>query len=403
MKGFSVLLISISLCQISLGRSGQRRNSRLMNWKQLTTDIQARSMPDTLASNNSLSEITRGINNKLQDLKLVKERSSKNINEESNLITGSMPQEPSAKTSFNNDENNDDKNVDSHQDKDTVCVQKVMQVAQTVWEDKVVCHHKFSEKCHNTFITDYVPTQEKKCHTSYNKKCRITYKPSVTAETISVCRDSLQKDCSDDAAGQGETICRTVYQTQCNTRYNEMSMEEDRPVCEVVTERKCQPIKNQGPEALSDIPSLLQAQDKQDCVDWPVKKCKLEKKTVKKVKPETWCDKMSQNVCAPSNCVISVGEKVCRDETRNVLVSTPSEECDLEPLEECRMETVLVPRLVEKPKCLKVPREVCVNQRINPKKLYRPVIKEWCYKPSQFQVAPDKRNIRQFINKNSIF
>jgi len=95
--------------------------------------------------------------------------------------------------------------------------------------------------------------------------------------------------------------------------------------------------------------------------------------------------------------------KVCRDETRNVLVSTPSEECDLEPLEECRMETVLVPRLVEKPKCLKVPREVCVNQRINPKKLYRPVIKEWCYKPSQFQVAPDKRYIRQFINKNSIF
>ena len=38
--------------------------------------------------------------------------------------------------------------------------------------------------------------------------------------------------------------------------------------------------------------------------------CKLEKKTVKKVKPETWCEKMSQNVCAPSNCVISTGEKV---------------------------------------------------------------------------------------------
>ena len=31
---------------------------------------------------------------------------------------------------------------------------------------------------------------------------------------------------------------------------------------------------------------------------------------MKKVKPETWCEKMSQNVCAPSNCVISVGEKV---------------------------------------------------------------------------------------------
>merc|ERR1712012_624928 len=54
-------------------------------------------MPDRLASNNSLSEITRGINNKLQDLKLVKERSSKNINEDSDLITGSKPQEANAK------------------------------------------------------------------------------------------------------------------------------------------------------------------------------------------------------------------------------------------------------------------------------------------------------------------
>lgn len=46
--------------------------------------------------------------------------------------------------------------------------------------------------------------------------------------------------------------------------------------------------------------------------------CKLEKKTVKKVKPETWCEKMSQNVCAPSNCVISVGEKVSKREVLNV-------------------------------------------------------------------------------------
>ena len=69
-----------------------------------------------------------------------------------------------------------------------------------------------------------------------------------------------------------------------------------------------------------------------------------------------------------------------------------------------------------------MPREVCVTQRINPKKvmstikpgspiisklpilqLFRPVIKEWCYKPSQYSSIPDNRNIRQYTNKNSLF
>ena len=41
----------------------------------------------------------------------------------------------------------------------------------------------------------------------------------VSAETVQVCRDSLEKKCDEETVGQGETICRTVYQTQCNTRY----------------------------------------------------------------------------------------------------------------------------------------------------------------------------------------
>ena len=68
----------------------------------------------------SSSEITRDINNKLQSLKLVKDRRSKNINEEPNQIT----ELPPTKTSFNNDA--DDGDGDS--DNDTVCVQKVIQV-----------------------------------------------------------------------------------------------------------------------------------------------------------------------------------------------------------------------------------------------------------------------------------
>ena len=84
------------------------------------------------------------------------------------------------------------------------------QVEETVWENRVRCEHRFtgssslhynwrhhhsdhchlrfSEKCHDTYITDYVPTQEEDCQTSFKKNCHITYKPTVhTGERYMFC------------------------------------------------------------------------------------------------------------------------------------------------------------------------------------------------------------------------
>ena len=63
----------------------------------------------------------------------------------------------------------------------------------------------------------------------------------------------------------------------------------------------------------------------------------------------------------------------------------PSEDCDLKPRETCKLETVLVPRLVEKPNCVQVPKEICVDIKANPRKVSKPVIKEWCYRPPRKQ------------------
>ena len=46
-------------------------------------------------------------------------------------------------------------------------------------------------------------------------------------------------------------------------------------------------------------------------------------------------------------------------------------------------------RLVPKPNCVKVPKEVCVNSKTNPRVVKKPVIKEWCYRPSELKETPE--------------
>ena len=82
----------------------------------------------------------------------------------------------------------------------------------------------------------------------------------------------------------------------------------------------------------------------EECEEWPVQKCTLTEKVVKKTSPDTACEKIPKEICAPSNCVVAPSKKHCRTETRALLQNIPTEECDLEPQEHCKMETVLVPR-----------------------------------------------------------
>jgi len=168
-----------------------------------------------------------------------------------------------------------------------------------------------------------------------------------------------------------------------------MGVVQDEPVCKMVAERKCRDI--QAPvegEAGDSGPALLSLG--QECEDWPVQRCTLEKKTVKKVSPDTSCRKTPREICAPSNCEFRPAEKVCREEQQDLIQNIPTEDCSLEPQEDCRMETVLVPRLILQPNCIKVPKEVCVEAKVNPRKVKKPVIKEWCYKPSDLQ-SPSSR------------
>jgi len=346
---------------------------------------------------------------------------------------------------------------DKSADEEVRCINKVMQIEETVYEQRIKCQHTFTEKCHDTFITDYIPTQERKCETSFQKNCHITYKPMMFEETVEICNEPLKKVCNNETEGKGAEICKTHYETNCETRFKEHEVEQDEPVCKMVIERKCNDVRVPVPEQTGflfrrnkrqandyfrnrrqavddngapaiiddnglpplagdnglgpggDIPQIegnqlgaLSDNDLlsigEECEEWPVQKCTLEKKLVKKVNPETSCQKMPREICAPGNCLVRKSDKVCRKENKSLVQNIPTEDCDLEPQENCKMETVLVPRLIQQPNCIKVPKEICVNQKSNPKKVKKPVVKEWCYKPSDLKSPSTRLALSQFFS-----
>ena len=89
----------------------------------------------------------------------------------------------------------------------------------------------------------------------------------------------------------------------------------------------------------------------------------------------------------------------CADRVKTVVVDKPVEECSLEPVKTCsqvhhyhlhcyhhhvhHQVTKLVPQLQPVQECLDVPKEVCSRSKTNPRRVKRPVIKKWCYVPSQ--------------------
>lgn len=239
-------------------------------------------------------------------------------------------------------------------------------------------------------------------------------------ETVNVCHTPVVRSCGAEAVGPD--ICNTHYETNCETKYKTHEVEQDEPVCTMEVMKKCEPVTLElpsgsgadepgtNPVPLDDppptpdqfpfrqsrqftssgtdttgngVPTTITVDEK--CEDWPVQKCTLEKKLVKKVSPETACRKIPREVCAPNNCQMTKGEEICRDETRIQVQNVPQEECELQPEETCHMEAVLVPRLVPKPNCVKVPKEICVNTKKNPRRVKKPVVKEWCYRPSDLK------------------
>jgi len=242
------------------------------------------------------------------------------------------------------------------------CIDKVVMVEETEYDDVVTCKHSYSEKCHTTYTTDFEPQQEEECEENFVKNCFIEFRKAASDEKVQICHTPII------LVGGGEETCQTVYESSCTTRYEQHDVDEDVVECETIQEEKC-------------VDETQGYTTEEKCTKWPVKKCRTRKSNTKKHSPVTECKKVPREICGPGNEAVP-GEEECFDKVETAIIEIPSETCNLEPQRICKHVTKLVPHLKPSEECVDIPTEACSRSRTNPRKVQKPVVKKWCYVPT---------------------
>ena len=134
-------------------------------------------------------------------------------------------------------------------------------------------------------------------------------------------------------------------------------------------------------------------------------KCGMVKKTVIRALPETVCQKIPFEACAPDNCHFVPGQPRCHNRTQDVTVDSPEEVCDLQPQRMCKQVYKLVPKLTPKEVCEEIPREVCYTTLQEPRPVVTPLLTKWCFTPETNQLdtrPPRYSTVNEDIEANNL-
>ncbi|QQP53221.1 Putative LOC101165754, partial [Caligus rogercresseyi] len=215
------------------------------------------------------------------------------------------------------------------------CINKEASIQTKEQERLLECVHSRINVCHYTYVTRFTSQRVEKCDDHYEKICRIVFKNLPTNETIKHCYRPMVKKCREKGDGEDDDnlICKTVFETECSTRYVE---------------------KRQNGES-------------------------KEKKYV----GLTACKKLPVELCGSQFCDFVPGEETCHNKTVTSIIPVPEESCDLVPQETCKGVYKLVPYLVPESQCKDVPREVCSYGVKSTRIGEKPLVTKWCYDPKE--------------------
>jgi len=192
------------------------------------------------------------------------------------------------------------------------------------------CTQQNVTQCYNTYITKYKDSIREKCEDVFIKTCRIVMRKRTYNHTTRVCKRPQVKQCNnfqtvpsyggyganngpygyeERAPAEPETVCHTIYETQCNTTQSGQELAETR------------------------------------------------------------CGQVQRKICAEDNCRFVEGELECKEGTVENTIEIPEETCTMDPQEECKNVTTSIPQLIPEEICRSVPKEVCQAVFLDPKTL----------------------------------
>ena len=180
------------------------------------------------------------------------------------------------------------------------CIDKIQMVEHTEYDDEVTCKHSYFKECHQSYVTDYKPTQTEECDESFVKQCFLSTKEHASQEKVQVCHTSLI------CGGEGKEVCRTVDETRCETRNHVHNVIDDVATCKTVFETDCK-----------DVTSGYTTTE--ECTKWPKRKCDVKQLDSEKVTPIAECFKVPREVCGAESCALVPGPEECHNETKTII------------------------------------------------------------------------------------
>ena len=77
----------------------------------------------------------------------------------------------------------------------TWCITKTKYVEHMVKDSVKECWHQNVTQCHDSYVTEFLPSQEQKCEETFWKSCKIDFKEKPYNYTMKQCHTPLEKDC----------------------------------------------------------------------------------------------------------------------------------------------------------------------------------------------------------------